>query len=186
MVMVKGQGKSSDHHPMGTYGRLLQLAAPLVVGAAVVGAACTLPTVDETVRNAAGDVIQSGAVGILALEVGDCFNDPPGLVDSDEEFEIETVTAVPCDEPHDNQAYAEFDLPDGDWPGRQATTDAAFDGCLDRFESMIGERYATSPLDILPLSPTEEGWRQGDHEVLCSVYNVDLSKLTADVISPGA
>lgn len=148
--------------------------------------ACSAATADDSTRNDAGVVIEGGDVGVLALNVGDCFDDPPGVFETDEMTEVESVAAVPCDEPHDNQAYAKFDLPDGDWPGDEETSQDAFDGCLDEFEAMIGEPYETSPLDILPLSPTETGWRLGDHEVLCAVYNLDLSKLTTDVISPGA
>lgn len=178
---IKPGRRSADDSVMSKKHLLLLL--PTVVLSA---GACSAATSDASTRDEDGVVIEGGDVGVLALNVGDCFDDPPGVFETEELTEIETVAAIPCDEPHDNQAYAKFDLPDGDWPGDQVTTADAFDGCLDRFESMIGEPYETSPLDILPLSPTEEGWRLGDHEVLCAVYNVDLSKMTADVISPGA
>ncbi|MEM9651434.1 MAG: septum formation family protein [Actinomycetota bacterium] len=189
---VKADGGTVDDHqvmnrsyrPIARFPFARRLVGCVV--AAVLASACGTTTFDDSTRNDAGEVIEAGDVGVLAIKVGDCFDDPPGLLDSVEQTEIEAVAAIPCSEPHDNQAYAKFDLADGDWPGQQVIADDAFDGCLDRFESMIGEPYETSPLDIMPLSPTEEGWRFGDQEVLCAVYNVDLSKLTTDVISPGA
>lgn len=178
---IKQSGGSADDLVMSKKRLLLLLPA---VG--LLAGACSAATSDASTRDEDGVVIEGGDVGVLALNVGDCFDDPPGVFETDEVTEIETVVAIPCDEPHDNQAYAKFDLPDGDWPGDTAATNAAFDGCLSRFESMLGEPYETSPLDILPLSPTRDGWSLGDHEVLCAAYNVDLSKMTEDVISPGA
>ncbi|MGB5756298.1 MAG: septum formation family protein [Acidimicrobiales bacterium] len=155
--------------------RVLPIVVLLGLGAAACGSTATS---DESTRNDAGDIVEAGDVGVLALGVGDCFDDP-----SEDATEVASVAAVPCDQPHDNQAYAVFDLPDGDWLGQDPVVDAAFTGCLDRFEAAIGEPYDVSPLDILPLYPTEDSWNAGDHEVVCAVYNVDLSKLTASVLA---
>ena len=126
-------------------------------------------------------VTEGGDVGVFALNVGDCFDDPPD-VQGDGDGSVEAVAAVPCDEPHDNQVYHKFDLPDGDFPGEDATFDRATAGCIAQFEAAVGEAYETSPLDIFPLTPTESGWAAGDQEVICSIYNLDLSKLTADAL----
>lgn len=128
-----------------------------------------------------GRLSKAGDVGVLALEVGDCFDDPATDFD-----EVLSVPAIPCDQPHDNQAFAKFNLNSGDWPGDDVVSQQALDGCVDRFEPAIGEAYETSPLDVAPLQPTEASWDAGDYEVLCATYNVDLSKLSISVLSDGA
>ena len=118
---------------------------------------CGASVVDDTIRDDGGVIVERGDVGILALNIGDCFDVPVGIDDSEDAAEINSVAAIPCAEPYDNQAFAAIELPDGDWLGEDAVADQAFDGCLDRFESVIGEPYETSPLDILALYPTEQG-----------------------------
>ncbi len=159
-------------------GMLNKRVLPIVVLLALGAAACSsTANDDESTRNDAGEIVEAGDVGVLALGTGDCFDDPAG-----DETEVASVAAMPCDQPHDNQAYAVFDLPDGDWLGSEVVVEAAFNGCLERFEAAIGESYEVSPLDILPLYPTEASWDAGDREVVCAVYNVDLSKLTGSVL----
>jgi len=154
-----------------------RLLLPLVVFALVVAACSGDSTTDNSTRDDSGTIVEGGDVGVFVLKVGDCFNEPTA------DGAISDVAAVPCDEPHDLQIYAAFDLPDGDWPGlKTVELDAAL-GCLERFEAAIGEPYETSPLDVFPMYPLEEGWNEvNDREVLCSAYNLDGSKLTGDVL----
>lgn len=118
----------------------------------------------------------SGRTSVLELGVGDCFND--------EDLEAEVITVVPtvpCSEPHDNEIYLAYDMTDAVYPGREAALDAAGQRCFDQFESFVGRDYFESDLDFFPLVPTAESWDQGDREVLCVVYAVDLSKLTGSM-----
>ncbi|MCP3934766.1 MAG: hypothetical protein GY708_05265 [Actinomycetia bacterium] len=130
---------------------------------------------DESTRNDEGEIVEGGDVGVFVLAIGDCFDD--ATTD-----EVASVKTLPCSSPHDNQVYAALDLPDGDWPGVETVQLDASLACLDRFEAALGEPYDTSPLDIAPLYPTEGSWGAGDREVLCAVYNVDLSKLTTSLL----
>ena len=133
---------------------------------------------DDSTRDDQGTIVEGGDVGVFVLEVGDCFDDPAG-----DAVQVVTVEAVPCDQPHDNQVAAKFDLPDSDFPGDDEVLAQAVTGCIDRFENAVGEPYETSRLDVLPMYPTKDGWDSGDHEVICNVYNLDLSKLTSSVVS---
>lgn len=153
---------------------------PALFGFAVLVAACggNESTSDDSTRDDQGTIVEGGDVGVFALAVGDCFDDPAA-----EATEVYSVDAIPCDEPHDNQVVAKFDLASGDFPGEEEVMAQAYQGCLDRFEEVTGEAYETSPLDIFPLFPTEGGWDAGDHEVVCNLYNVNLSKLTEDLIA---
>ncbi len=126
-------------------------------------------------RDEAGSIIEAGSEDVFALQVGDCFDDPS-------EFgEIASVDALPCAEPHDNEIYHTFDLPDGDFPGDAAIDEAAFGQCLPAFETYVGTAWESSSLDISYLSPTLDSWKSGDREIACLLYDVNLAKLTGSM-----
>jgi hypothetical protein len=105
---------------------------------------------------------------IFSIEVGDCLND--AAADSDA---VNSVPTVDCAEPHDSEVYDSVQLPDGDFPGDQAVTDQGFDACEAPFGTFVGVAYADSTLDYSIYSPTEDGWANGDREVLCIVFDID-------------
>jgi hypothetical protein len=109
-------------------------------------------------------------------EVGECFQTPDA---TDGVGELEKVD---CSEPHDNEVFAVFDLPDGDFPGSETTQDQALEGCLERFEDYVGESYDESPYGIQPIAPSEESWNDADdREVICALYLVDGSQMEGSV-----
>jgi hypothetical protein len=131
------------------------------------------------------DAARDGEVYVDAADVavGDCYDDP--AVEGDDWVEVEDVRLVPCDEPHDNEAFHRFSLHGGDYP-----TDDAFDAsfeetCIPAFEDFVGRSYEDSELDIAYLAPTADGWDEGDREVVCSVYTMDLSKLRGSMEGSG-
>lgn len=117
------------------------------------------------------------------MNPGDCFDDQYQGGEIAEE--VETLPMVDCDEPHDNEAYAIFDLPDGAFPGDDALYVEGLDGCLPLFEGYVGSSYETSRLDLFPITPLAEGWADGDREVICALYDVDLNKLTGSMRDSG-
>lgn len=121
-----------------------------------------------------GQIVDGGEVGAFRIRIGDCFQDPDL---SSEEFE--SVDAVPCSGPHDNEAYAAFNLPGDDYPGEESVVEQASIGCYERFEGFVGTAYADSSLDFFPMYPTEGSWEElDDREILCAVYNSDFSPAT--------
>lgn len=110
----------------------------------------------------------SSSTDVFSLEVGDCFQDPDSATE-----EVRAVQAVDCDEPHDNEVYAVFDLPDGDFPGADAIAEASLEGCLDRFEQYVGTAYPASELYATWLYPTETSWGEDDREVVCVLFAQD-------------
>ena len=142
-------------------------AAALVALLALTGCSDDGP---EATRDEAGAVATQGSVDALDVAVGDCVNDPEGI-DSEEGAVFESIEAVPCDQPHDNEIYHQFDLPEGDWPGEDALFEQAGQGCEAEFAAFVGLGYDESALDIAPITPVEESWDQGDREVSCAVYD---------------
>lgn len=137
------------------------------------------PTSDQGVT--AGTSEQTIATSVFSLREGDCFDDPgPGLT------ETSGVPVVPCSQPHDNEIYRVFNLDSGAFPGSDEVEEAANNGCLAAFASFVGEPYETSELDFFALFPTRESWTElGDRAVLCSVYELDLSKLVGTARNAG-
>lgn len=119
-------------------------------------------------RDDEGTITDAGDEDVFDLRVGDCFNDPP------QDEELETVSAVPCSEPHDAEVYAEFDTAEeGDaYPGESALGTEAGQGCSERFEDFVGVAPESSSLSVHFLLPTQLSWDNiGDREITCLVVD---------------
>ena len=108
--------------------------------------------------------------------MGDCFDDTSSFQE-----EVSSIPGVPCSAPHDNEAYAVFDLTVDSYPGGDAMVELANESCVDRFESFVGRNYDSSSLDVLTMFPTVESWQQNDREVVCAVYDMEANKLVGSV-----
>lgn len=131
-------------------------------------------------RDDSGVITESGELDAFSIKVGDCLNNPTA---SGEEFE--SVAAVPCAEPHDLEAYALFDLPDGDLPAEPSLGDQAAEGCLDAFRKYVGVDYQDSIYEVLWFNPTPESWEQGDQEIVCLAADANGAKLSTGVKGSG-
>lgn len=117
------------------------------------------PGPDEEIKNA------------FEIRVGDCFNDP--MVEDGELFV--DIALVSCSKPHDEEAYFAVDMTESDYPGDEAITDFAQKTCLPEFFNFIGadESYEGS-LDFGYFFPSDGSWDEGDREILCYVYDVEV------------
>ncbi|WP_104164451.1 septum formation family protein [Cryobacterium sp. N22] len=123
------------------------------------------------------EISEAGEADVFSLTVGDCFNDQ----DADE---VESVTAIPCADAHDYEAYFAFDVTeDGAFPGDDALTQIAEDGCVAEFATFVGKSYEESTLLFNYLSPSEGSWDSGDREILCLVMGED--KTTGSLAGTG-
>lgn len=158
---------------------LKRAIAGLVVGGVAVFAG-TASTEDKTERGDNGEIVDSGGLGVFKVRVGDCVQLP---AEGAELFE--SLEGVPCAQPHDAQAYAEFDLALTSYD--EAAVEAQADeGCLARFAAAIGQGYEEAEeLDFFTLYPSPESWDEmDDREVSCLVLSVDGSPRTgSDLVS---
>lgn len=129
-------------------------------------------------RDESGAIVDAGNVDVFQIAVGDCF-------DNVTTEEISSLPGVPCSEPHDNEAYASFDVSLPGYPEGEGMYEVAFESCLDRFESFVGRDYESSSLDIFALYPTREGWAQNDREVVCAVFDMEETKLVGSMQASG-
>jgi hypothetical protein len=148
------------------------------------GAWYLITGIDDADRDASGDIVSGGDVGVAELEPGDCFDDPD---DFDEV--VYDVQAVPCSDPHDNEVFAVRSVssafPDG-FPGEEALQDHAYLMCSGAvFDAFVGVSYLHSSLEVISLTPTAESWRDGDRDLACVLYRLDLGKLTGTARGSG-
>lgn len=135
---------------------------------------------DGPERDSDGAIAEEGDVNAFSLEVGDCFDDPDG-VDLGTQTTVFELPAVPCSQPHDNEVFALIALEgdDDEYPGTEEVQTLGFERCYDEFEAYVGAPYEESALEFDPyLFPTAQTWAAGDREIVCAVYNPDLSPLT--------
>ena len=131
--------------------------------------------VTDVDRDSTGTIVGEGSVDAFEVRVGDCFND------TDSSGEISSLPGVPCDEQHDNEAYALIELTIDAYPEGEGMFGLAYESCITRFESYVGKDYESSSLAIFTIYPTRESWAQNEREVVCAVYDMDESKLVGSV-----
>ncbi len=102
---------------------------------------------------------------VFDVGLGDCISS------FNAEEQVEELTVIPCEEEHDQEVFAVFEVPDGDFPGGEAFQTQVETDCVGEFMTFVGMDYNESVLDIQWLEPTEESWAQGDRELVCTVYD---------------
>jgi len=127
-------------------------------------------------RDETGAIVGGGTVDAFELQVGDCFDDVDSFGD-----EVSSLPGVPCSEPHDNETYAVFEVDLPEYPGDEAMGAMANEECLDRFAGFVGKDYESSELDIFPMYPSDQSWKQSDREVICAIYDMNYEKLVGSV-----
>ena len=127
-------------------------------------------------RDETGAIVDAGTVDVFQIRAGDCFDDSMGFGD-----EVSSLPGVPCSEPHDNEAYAVFELAASSYTDEESMWELAHQSCMERFEAFVGRDYESSSLDIFALYPTAESWANNDREVVCAVYDMQENKLVGSV-----
>jgi hypothetical protein len=123
--------------------------------------------------SSSGTITHTGKLSVFSLAVGDCFNNPAGA------STVTTVTAIPCNQPHNAQIYAKFNLTGSShsYPGTSKVTKLAATDCNSRTDS-INKSAAPSSMTIRLLFPEQAAWQNGRRTVACMIVNP-----TADITS---
>ncbi|WND35351.1 DUF4190 domain-containing protein [Streptomyces sp. BB1-1-1] len=105
-----------------------------------------------------------------SLEKGQCFTTPSGSLQG----VTYDVDEVPCEEEHDGEVFAAFELPGGTFPGDGEITRAADERCYALQDTYAMDRWALpADVDVYYLTPTSQSWRTGDREITCLFGNTD-------------
>jgi hypothetical protein len=149
----------------------------------VVVAAVIAVNAGKATRSATTGVItHRGHISAFSLRVGDCFDNPAGAQS------VNTVTAIPCHQPHNAQIYAKFRLTGSDfsYPGATKIARLARSGCNARIGS-VDKSMTTSAMTARILLPEEASWISGQRTVSCMIVNPTASLNTSLLNSaPGA
>ncbi|MFF3027797.1 septum formation family protein [Microbacterium sp. NPDC057944] len=116
-----------------------------------------------------GQVTESSNIGIFALKVGDCkMESPSGL--------LESADVVPCTEPHDEEVFFEYKMPDGEYDATAIDT-ASQEQCTgEGFTSFVGIPWDQSALGVYPITPTQDTWDSyNDRVIQCVIFDQDES-----------
>ena len=100
------------------------------------------------------------------LRAGDCIDPAPAESDL-----VESLPVVSCRQPHDQEVTASRDLAPGAWPGDNAIDTRSDEICSSEFESYVGIPVDQSRYDLSAYTPGKEGWQNGDHSILCVVFD---------------
>jgi hypothetical protein len=119
------------------------------------------------------------SINVFDLEVGDCFDVPSS-------GNITNVDGIDCDEPHDNEVFATFDIaggPNAPFPGDSSISSQAQTQCTGAlFTDYVGVPFNQSEFNATSINPTQQTWEQiDDREVICVATSADGSPLTSSV-----
>lgn len=105
-----------------------------------------------------------------SLEKGQCFTTPSGSLQG-VTYDVDEVS---CEEEHDGEVFAAFDLPGGAFPGDGEITREADERCYALQDTYAMDRWALrTDVDVYYLTPTSQSWRTGDREITCLFGNTD-------------
>lgn len=163
--------------------RLLALGLRFGIGIALFAGIGFFSSLNDADRDGSGELVSAGDLDVMELQVGDCFDDPEELDEV-----VFDVAAVPCSEAHDNEVYSLVPITDfgAAYPGDTALQDYSYEACVgDPFSRYVGTDYLDSALEVFTFTPTEESWDTGDRDVVCVLFNLNLTRLIGTARNSG-
>lgn len=109
--------------------------------------------------------------GNATLQVGDCVSLEPS--DNGDK-----TVRVDCAQPHNQEVFYSFAMPNGDFPGYFEIGDAAQDECTSAFEDYVGVPWEQSDYTYDFAAPDEETWAQGERTITCLLEDASGERLT--------
>ena len=122
-------------------------------------------------RDSSGEINKGGDLKVTETRVGDCFIDIPNV--TEELIEIESVKAIPCNEPHSWQVFHKSNSSQDKFE-IAAITEESSQICNYAVEALIAtlndsqfNEYRTADINIS--QPTSGSWAMGDKAVNCYI-----------------
>lgn len=117
-----------------------------------------------------------GEVTTLQAAAGECFQDP------EEVTHATSLDTVECEDAHDSQVIAVFQLDGDGFPGEEEVQAEASRRCTEDFFEYVGSTVDESDLELSMITPTQETWdEEDDREVVCWVSMEDGSIIEGSV-----
>ncbi|HTQ18295.1 DUF4190 domain-containing protein [Mycobacterium sp.] len=96
------------------------------------------------------------------VKVGDCWADVPT------ENLVARVNTTSCDRPHRAEVFAVLGMPSGSFPADSVFQDFR-QKCRDQLSSYSPSASDDPTTKLYFLSPSEQAWKDGDHDMACAV-----------------
>ena len=129
----------------------------------------------DTAQNAARAIEDAVDVTpVSALDVGDCFDLPPGDTIGSDVYDVDETD---CARPHDAEIFGVVGVDGEDFPGRAKLRDVGNEKC-----AAMKAVYAMDPwavpddVDWYTLLPGRSGWDSGDRAITCVYAHRDLGR----------
>ncbi|WP_059009066.1 septum formation family protein [Streptomyces specialis] len=122
-------------------------------------------------------------IDVFDLGVGDCFDSGIGLDSFGDGPGEMTVTRLPCDEPHEAEAYGATRIEGYDaFPGEDEISDVSLGRCDELLQGYILDTWEL-PYEVSSYYyfPSAETWQYGDREVLCFLGHAEGPELTGSL-----
>ncbi|MEV7615485.1 DUF4190 domain-containing protein [Streptomyces sp. NPDC089799] len=131
---------------------------------------------DDPKRDTSGQITAPGASDVQDIRKGDCFNTKDDLTKVEEGDGTQarlSVQTVPCDQPHEGEAYAVFNLDNGIYPGESKVVKIAEEKCGGQaLADYVGDAAKLpNNLEVFYYYPQAASWTLGDREVTCFLSN---------------
>ncbi|MEV7324789.1 DUF4190 domain-containing protein [Streptomyces sp. NPDC093970] len=102
----------------------------------------------------------------LSLSTGDCFDTPGDSLTGDL---VTDVTRVPCEDAHDGEVFATYDLEGAEYPGDDASGGSADHRCYALEDTYAFDLWAVpDDVAVYYFTPSEDSWSTGDRSVVCA------------------
>ncbi|MCJ1677642.1 DUF4190 domain-containing protein [Streptomyces sp. APSN-46.1] len=141
-------------------------------------------------RDTSGQVTSPGSSDVKDIRKGDCFNTDDDLAEYDEKEggQAFSVRIVPCDQAHEGEAYAVFDVEDGPYPGAEKVVSIAEEKCAGTaLTDYVGDAAKLpQTLEVFYYHPQSVSWAFGDREVTCFLGDTSGGSSTGSVRATGS
>ncbi|MEU9447771.1 DUF4190 domain-containing protein [Streptomyces sp. NPDC048277] len=105
----------------------------------------------------------------LSLSTGDCFDTPDGALTGDL---VSDVTVVDCEQAHDGEVFATYDLKGSAYPGDDGVAHSADQRCYALEDGYAMDGWAIpGDVDVYYFTPSKDSWEYGDRQVACVFGN---------------
>jgi hypothetical protein len=123
-----------------------------------------------------GQITGRGNLSVFSLREGDCFDNPTS-------GSVTTVTAIPCDQAHNAQVFAQFDAMNAStYPGSSALQAEATHGCNADITGNVDKAKVPATMTIRFIFPLQGSWNLGHRTVSCLLVN-PTSNLTSSLLT---
>ena len=121
-----------------------------------------------------GDGDDTSSASVFSAKVGQCFTAPAEV-----KAQISDLDKVPCDKPHDHEAFALVSYTasgkEDTYPGADVLDQFAQGACAQRFGTYVGVDYLDSSYYFTYLTPSPRSWQDSDRTTLCLVTDAGKS-----------